>query len=53
MVFQDPMTSLNPAYTVGEQIGEVFRIHLGLSKRESRVRTVEMLGEGYIFLAQM
>ncbi len=34
-VFQEPMTSLNPVYTVGRQIGEVLRAHLGLSRREA------------------
>ena len=35
MVYQEPMTALNPAFTVGDQLGEVFRFHLGLSKREA------------------
>ena len=34
MIFQEPMTSLNPAFTVGDQIAEVFRFHRGLSKRK-------------------
>ncbi|RMG03371.1 MAG: ABC transporter ATP-binding protein, partial [Nitrospirae bacterium] len=38
MVFQEPMTSLNPVFTIGRQIGEVLEIHRGLSKRESRER---------------
>jgi peptide/nickel transport system ATP-binding protein len=42
-VFQDPMTSLNPVYTVGRQVGEVLRRHLGLSKADARRRTVELL----------
>jgi peptide/nickel transport system ATP-binding protein len=42
-VFQDPMTSLNPVYTVGRQVGEVLRRHLGLSKGDARRRTVELL----------
>src|ERR1051326_1424164 len=42
-VFQEPMTSLNPAFTVGRQIGEVLREHLGLSRREARDRAVELL----------
>jgi len=42
-VFQEPMTSLNPVFTVGRQIGEVLREHLGLSKRAARERTVELL----------
>ena len=44
MVFQEPMTSLNPVYTVGEQVAEVFRTHLSLDRREARERAVEMLG---------
>jgi peptide/nickel transport system ATP-binding protein len=42
-VFQEPMTSLNPVFTVGMQIGEVLRRHLGLSRKEARARTVELL----------
>jgi len=43
MIFQDPMTSLNPVLTIGEQIAEGVRLHLGLSKKDSRDRAVEML----------
>ncbi|MCY1079661.1 ABC transporter ATP-binding protein [Archangium lansingense] len=43
MVFQEPMTSLNPVYTVGEQIGEGVRLHQGLSKAAAREHSVEML----------
>jgi peptide/nickel transport system ATP-binding protein len=42
-VFQEPMTSLNPAFTIGNQVGEVLRRHLGLSRAEARERTVELL----------
>jgi peptide/nickel transport system ATP-binding protein len=42
-VFQEPMTSLNPAFKVGNQIGEVLKRHLGMSGREARARTVELL----------
>src|SRR5712671_206781 len=43
MVFQEPMTSLNPVYSVGEQIAEVLRKHEGLSRRAALDKTVEML----------
>ena len=42
-VFQEPMTSLNPAFKVGNQIGEVLRRHLGLSRAAARTRTIELL----------
>jgi oligopeptide/dipeptide ABC transporter ATP-binding protein len=43
MVFQEPMTSLNPVLTVGTQISEVLRLHEGLSRDEAAAKTVEML----------
>ena len=43
IIFQEPMTSLNPVYTVGEQIAEVIRLHEGLGRRAAMERTVEML----------
>ena len=43
MIFQDPMTSLNPVMTVGEQISEVIELHQKLSKDELRKKTEEML----------
>ncbi|WP_406103171.1 ABC transporter ATP-binding protein [Streptomyces sp. NBC_01003] len=43
MIFQEPMTSLNPVLTIGRQIGEVLRRHQGLSKKEARARAVELL----------
>jgi dipeptide transport system ATP-binding protein len=43
MIFQDPMTALNPSYTVGFQIEEVLRAHLGLSGRAARARALELL----------
>jgi peptide/nickel transport system ATP-binding protein len=43
MIFQEPMTSLNPAYTVGAQIGEVVRLHQGLSRAQARERAVQLL----------
>jgi peptide/nickel transport system ATP-binding protein len=43
MVFQEPMTSLNPAFTIGDQISETYRRHRGCSRREGMQRAVEML----------
>jgi len=43
MIFQEPMTSLNPAYTVGEQIAETLIRHRGLSRQRARTRAVELL----------
>jgi peptide/nickel transport system ATP-binding protein len=43
MIFQEPMTALNPVFTVGDQIGEVARIHQRASRRQAHARAVEML----------
>jgi len=43
MVFQEPMTSLNPVFTVGNQIIEAIRLHQGLGKQEAREKAIEML----------
>jgi microcin C transport system ATP-binding protein len=43
MIFQEPMTALNPLYTVGNQIGEVLELHEGLRKEAARARAVELL----------
>jgi len=43
MVFQEPLTSFDPLYTVGDQIAEGLRRHLGLDRRQARVRSVELL----------
>jgi peptide/nickel transport system ATP-binding protein len=43
MIFQEPMTSLNPVLTVGKQIAEVLRLHEGLSAEAARKRTIELL----------
>jgi peptide/nickel transport system ATP-binding protein len=43
MVFQEPMTSLNPVFTIGEQIAEAIRLHEGLGRRAAMDKTVDML----------
>lgn len=42
MIFQEPMTSLNPVFTVGDQVGEVLRLHQGLSRKETRRRVLDI-----------
>ena len=43
MIFQEPMTSLNPVFQIGDQISEVLRLHEGLSRKSSWARSIEML----------
>jgi peptide/nickel transport system ATP-binding protein len=43
MVFQEPMTSLNPVFSAGEQVAEAIRLHQGASRRQARDRTVDLL----------
>ena len=43
MIFQEPMTSLNPVFTVGEQIAEALRLHQGMSRADAKARSVELL----------
>jgi len=43
MIFQEPMTSLNPVFTVGNQISEMLRLHLKLGRKDARDRTIELL----------
>jgi len=45
MIFQEPMSSLNPVFTVGFQVGEVLRQHMGMDARAARTRTLELLEE--------
>jgi oligopeptide/dipeptide ABC transporter ATP-binding protein len=48
MIFQEPMTSLNPLFTIGRQVSEAIALHQGLSRREAMNRAVEMLRQVYI-----
>ena len=48
VVFQEPMTSLNPVYTIGDQIGEALRLHEGLSKKDATDRAIQMLKRVHI-----
>ena len=43
MIFQEPMTSLNPVFTIGNQIDETLRVHKGLSRQDAREKTIELL----------
>jgi oligopeptide/dipeptide ABC transporter ATP-binding protein len=43
MIFQEPMTSFNPVYTIGDQVGEAVALHQGLDRVQARAKTVEML----------
>jgi peptide/nickel transport system ATP-binding protein len=45
MIFQEPMTSLNPVFSVGDQIAEVLRVHMGLGVAQAKNRAIELLGE--------
>jgi oligopeptide/dipeptide ABC transporter ATP-binding protein len=51
MIFQEPMTSLNPVFTIGDQIAEVLRIHLHLSERDARFEVLRLLEKVGIALA--
>ncbi|KKM76128.1 hypothetical protein LCGC14_1383300, partial [marine sediment metagenome] len=44
-IFQDPLTSLNPVYTVGDQLIDTMRVHLGLDQKAARKRAIEWLAE--------
>jgi microcin C transport system ATP-binding protein len=45
MIFQEPMTSLNPLHVIEDQISEVLKLHQGMSRKEARVRTLELLAQ--------
>jgi len=48
MIFQEPMTSLNPVFTIGDQIMEAITLHQGVDRTEARKRTIEMLDRVHI-----
>ena len=52
MIFQDPMTSLNPVLKIGDQIGEALRLHMGMNKSAARQRTIELLKQVGIPMAE-
>lgn len=43
MIFQEPLTSLNPVFTIGRQITDILRLHQGMSKKQARKKALEML----------
>ncbi len=43
MIFQDPMTSLNPVLTIGQQVGEALQLHMGMNKEQAKQRSIELL----------
>lgn len=45
MIFQEPMTALNPVFSVGDQIGEVYRLHRNATRKEARENAIDMLGQ--------
>jgi peptide/nickel transport system ATP-binding protein len=45
MIFQEPMSSLNPVFRVGDQIGEALQLHLGMTRKQARARAIELLRE--------
>jgi peptide/nickel transport system ATP-binding protein len=45
MIFQEPMTSLNPVFTIGFQIAEVLQLHMGMNASQARIRTIALLNE--------
>jgi len=48
IIFQEPMTSLNPLHTIEQQVGEVLRVHRGLDEKHARIRTLELLNKAGI-----
>ena len=52
MIFQDPMTSLNPVYPVGRQVAEVLRLHRGLDRKAAKARTVDLFHQVDVYKRQ-
>ncbi|MDX1416700.1 MAG: ABC transporter ATP-binding protein [Candidatus Promineifilaceae bacterium] len=52
MIFQDPMTSLNPIMKIGKQIGEALQLHMGMNEADARARTIELLNHVGIPMAE-
>jgi peptide/nickel transport system ATP-binding protein len=52
MIFQEPMTSLNPAYTIGDQLAEAYLLHRKASRAQARARAIELLGKVGITAAE-
>ncbi|WEH39858.1 ABC transporter ATP-binding protein [Streptomyces sp. NBC_01218] len=52
MIFQDALSSLNPVLTVGDQLGEMFRVHRGMSRKDSRKKAIELMDRVRIPAAQ-
>ncbi|MFP3895383.1 MAG: ABC transporter ATP-binding protein [Anaerolineales bacterium] len=52
MIFQDPMTSLNPVLTIGRQISEALELHMGMNRQEARERSIELMNMVHIPQAQ-
>jgi oligopeptide transport system ATP-binding protein len=48
MIFQDALSSLNPVFTVGDQIGEMFRVHMGMSKKDALARAADLMDRVHI-----
>ncbi len=45
MIFQEPMTSLNPVYTCGDQVAEILKVHLGVKAKEAKLRVIDLFDE--------
>jgi len=43
MIFQDPMTSLNPVLTIGQQVSEALQLHMGMNRKQAKQRSIELL----------